>query len=215
MRRYLPFKELCGALFGIFFLAFSQGAMAQAVCPPLESRFGNRDYLHPDNQRYVRTVENAHFNDNVRQLKGGARPSGSLVGDLQYTLNWFPNHHAALDTLVRLAVRERTPTPNGAVAIDCRFEYARRINPRDGMVDVIHAQYRQQIGDARKAKELLERAVSVEPNNANLRYNAGLTYYRLRDFENARENAKIAYALGFPLPGLRNMLSRSGYPLDN
>ena len=118
--------------FSILFVAVltASPSLADIVCPPLESRYGNRDYLNPRNKDYVRTVENAHFNEDVRQLRGGARPSGSLVGDLEYTLNWFPNHHQALDTLVRLAIREQNPIPLGATHIECRFQWATRANPR-------------------------------------------------------------------------------------
>ena len=180
----------------------------------MQSRFGNRDYLDPKNKAYINTVENAHFNEDVRQLRGGARPSGSLVGDLEYTLNWFPNHHQALDTLVRLAIREQSPSPLGARHIECRFQWAKQANPRDGMVAFIQARYRYELGDYEQTEKLLKQAARLSPQDANVQYNIGLIYFRMEDYEAARSHARSAYNLGFPLTGLRKMLHDAGFSLN-
>ena len=49
---------------------------------------------------------------------------------------------------------------------------------------------------------------SAEINNA-----LGFAYLNSADHEKAREHARKAYALGFPLPGLRDQLAAAGYPL--
>ena len=41
-------------------------------------------------------------------------------------------------------------------------------------------------------------------------YNLGLVYVRKKDFDRAREAAKLAYGLGIPLPGLKNKLAAAG-----
>lgn len=186
------------------------------VCPPRESRYKPRDYLNPeDRKRYLRAVESHHFDNNVRSLKGGARGvTSTLIGDLEYTLNWFPNHHQALETLTRLALRENNPRPlNATMRIECRFQAGMRINPRDGMVPMLYGSYLQRVGKNQEARGYLERAVELLPNDANVRYNVGLLLVRMGDPQGAVEHAKRAYALGFPLPGLRNMLERAGYSL--
>jgi tetratricopeptide (TPR) repeat protein len=43
----------------------------------------------------------------------------------------------------------------------------------------------------------------------NLNYNLGLAYFDLGDYDKALEQAKTAYSLGFPLPGLRDKLKRA------
>jgi tetratricopeptide (TPR) repeat protein len=179
----------------------------------LQSRHGNNDYLDSKNQRDLRLVEKYHFNEDTRQLRGATNPTGSLVGDLEYTLNWFPNHHTALDALVRLAIREKGPRPLGATNIECRFEWAREVNPRDGMVAFIEAQYRYEIGEYEQAKDLLRKAANLAGKNANVIYNVGLLYFRMGEYEKARTHAQSAYKLGFPLPGLREMLSDVGHPI--
>jgi tetratricopeptide (TPR) repeat protein len=44
-------------------------------------------------------------------------------------------------------------------------------------------------------------------------YLLGLLFADLLDFEAAREHARKAYELGYPLPGLRDRLAKAGYPL--
>lgn len=202
-------------IFSAFFLIVSENLHSNTFCEPLVSQYGNNDYLDTNNKRDLKLVEDFHFNEKVRQLQGGARPSGSLVGDLEYTLNWFPNHHMALDTLVRLAIREKNPTPLGAKKnIECRFVYAKNVNPEDGMVPFIEARYRYETGDFDKARKLLHLAANLASNDANVLYNVGLLYFRMNDYESAVKNARSAYKLGFPLPGLRDMLKEAGHPIN-
>mgnify|MGYP002620391300 FL=1 len=200
----------------LLLLVFQATVFAQPVCPPLDGRNWNNDYRDPSQTGHLRVVERFHFNDNVRTLRGSARGSaGTLRGDLDYVLNHFPNHHPALDALVRLALRERNPEPLGMVHIDCRFQQARRVVPNDGMVPMLQAQYYMQSGRQREVVALLELATGLSPHDANVHYNAGLLYFRLNAFEKAREHGRRAYEMGFPLPGLRSMLARAGYPLND
>lgn len=201
-------------LFSLFIT--TKNLIGAELCPPHESKYGNRDYLNLNqkNQDYVKTVENAHFNEDVRQLRGGARPSGSLIGDLEYTLNWFPNHHSALDALARLAIKEKSPMPFGGEHVGCRFQWAKNVNPDDGMVYFIEARYHYELGNHQQSTKLLDQASRLDPKNANTQYNIGLLYFRMKDYEAAREHARLAYKLGFPLGGLRNMLKDAGHPLN-
>jgi tetratricopeptide (TPR) repeat protein len=47
-------------------------------------------------------------------------------------------------------------------------------------------------------------------DDLNVHYNLGLAYFELKDYDQALEHAKRAYALGHPLPGLRDKLKRAG-----
>lgn len=211
------FKLLQAILLALAFSALAESAVAQPIaCPPISGQNLNKDYRDPANRSHLNMVERFHFNEEVRSLRGSARGvRGTLRGDLDYVLNHFPNHHHALDTLVRLALRERSTEPLGVMNIECRFSHARRVAPNDGMVPLLQAQYYQQIGRTRDLPELLELATSLSPYDANVHYNAGLLYFRLNNFEKARVHAREAYARGFPLPGLRNMLARAGHPLGD
>ncbi len=214
---------VAGRSLGLFFAllvlwAFPLVGAAQqgVVCPPLERRYGPHDYLNPSaRKRFLRAVEDNHFTDRVRAMNPRG-DTGSLIGDIQYTLNWFPNHHEALDLFARLAVRERNPQPLGASAhIDCRFQWARQVNPRDEMVPMIHGLYFHRIGRSSDAIKQFEQAVELGPQNATVRYNYGLVLVEAKRFEEAREQARAAYRLGFPLPGLRDQLRRAGHPLGD
>ena len=50
----------------------------------------------------------------------------------------------------------------------------------------------------------------TEGKSAEIHYNLGLIYLELGDADRALEQAHAAYALGYPLPGLRNRLQRMG-----
>lgn len=209
LRRLLMFSFLaCG-------LMASGATFSVEGCPNLSDTRQN-DYRDPSKSRYLRTVERAHFDENVRTLRSGARgsPASNIRGDLEYTLNWFPNHHGALETLMRYVQREGSPTPRGAVHIECRFRLARQVAPGDGIVPMLHGQYLYQTGQLERAKLSLAEAADLEPANANIHYNAGLLYFRMNDHQAALTHARRAYELGFPLPGLRNLLERAGYSIQ-
>jgi tetratricopeptide (TPR) repeat protein len=55
---------------------------------------------------------------------------------------------------------------------------------------------------------------AVAGSSAELHYTLGLVLVDLREFEAARQEARLAYELGYPLPGLRRKLDAAGYPLD-
>lgn len=172
------------------------------------------DYLDSQHNRVrdLRMVERVHFTEDVQSLRRGA--TGSIAGDLEYVLNWFPNHHGALDTFSRLAVREGTDKPRRATwPIDCRFQWAAKVNPRDPRIPLIQGIHHYRLSEYGVARTHLERAVQMAPNDAEIQYSLGLVLFRLGDHQTARDHARRAYSLGYPLPGLKNMLAESGYPL--
>jgi len=60
---------------------------------------------------------------------------------------------------------------------------------------------------------LLQGVETVGDGSAELHYALGLSYANTKEYERAVEHARKAYALGYPLPGLRNLLARAGYKL--
>jgi Flp pilus assembly protein TadD len=57
---------------------------------------------------------------------------------------------------------------------------------------------------------LLNEADALKPDDGNIKYNLGLVYFELRDYDQARVHARQAAELGFPLTGLRQKLEKSG-----
>ena len=176
---------------------------------PFVNHFGPFDYrtaTAADKQ----IVESFHFKPEIEQLKMGYG-TGYLIGDISYTLHVFPNHPRALMAMARLALREKTSKPKLAkYSVDCYFDRAMRFRPDDFNVYLVYGIYLMDAGKPQDAAQQLERAVELNKESANAHYNLGLAYFTLKDYEKSLAHAQQAYALGFPLPGLRNKLEKAG-----
>lgn len=183
--------------------------MESAGCGELANAFGPYDYRSAADRMNLPIVENNHFTPKVESLTGGI--TGSLGGDIDYTLRAFPNHLRALAAMGRLAIRDKTSRPTGAhYSVECYFERALRFRPSDGLVYMVYGDYIAKLGNVDKSLELMKKAVELAPNDATANYNLGLMYLRKKDYGQAKTYATKAYALGFPLPGLRNKLMEAG-----
>ena len=185
------------------------GQAASFECGSLQNHYGPFDYrtATPDIRALV---ERAHFTPRVERLIGGMT-SATAGGDMGYTLRVFPNHHRALMAAMKLAEKEKTDKPRDlGYSVACYFDRAERFKPDDAMVKTIHGIYLIRSGKPQAGKEKLEAALSLAEDNANIYYNLGLAYFALRQFDKSLESAHRAYALGFPLPGLRNKLKHAG-----
>jgi hypothetical protein len=49
-----------------------------------------------------------------------------------------------------------------------------------------------------------------EPTNVQIKYNLSLLLVELKEYREANEYAQELYARGFPLPGLKNKLTKAG-----
>ncbi|MBN9132056.1 MAG: tetratricopeptide repeat protein [Nitrosospira multiformis] len=180
-------------------------AASSAYCGELTS---GHDYISGD-KHLLGLVEQAHFTSNIENLRHGN--SGSLGGELSYTLMMFPNHHRALAAFGKLSLREKTLKPVGAkYSVGCFFDRAIRFKPNDAIVRMVYGNYLLKAGKADEATEQLRIAVGLEPENPTINYNLGLLYLKQKDYEQAKTYAKKAYELEFPLPGLKNQLKQAG-----
>lgn len=184
-------------------------AHAGRDCPPFNNTITGGDYTNPEHRQKLDVVERFHFTPQVERLEKGQ--SGYLGDDLSYTLDHFANHHRALTSLARLALREKTSRPKGAkYSIECYFDRAIRFRPDDARVRAILGGYLLALGQEDAALTQLEEAARLEPRNVMNQYNLGLLYVRKKNFDKAREAARLAYELGIPLPGLKNKLIAAG-----
>ncbi len=194
---------------------FSSGQAAN-YCGELTATHGPFDYMDSANRTAIGSspamldlVERAHFTPSVEQLIKGN--TGALGGDLNYTLMMFPNHHRALISIGKLALRDKNIKPYGMqYSIDCFFDRAIRFKPNDAMVRMIYGLYLSKSGKLDDAIFQSSESVRLQPENANFNYNLGLLYAKMKDYENAKKYAKNAYRLGFPLEGLKNTLTAAG-----
>lgn len=168
------------------------------------------DYNNSDDRQYMLPkVEMAHFTPNVENLRHGN--SGTLGGELNYTLMMFPNHHRALAAFGKLSLKEKKLKPVGSkYSVGCFFDRAIRFKPNDAMVRMVYGNYLQNAGKPDKAIEQLKIAVDLQPEDPAINYNIGLLYMQKKDYEQAKTHARKAYELGFPLPGLKNQLIKAG-----
>jgi tetratricopeptide (TPR) repeat protein len=143
----------------------------------------------------------------VEQLNKG-NSSVHIDGDLDYTLRAFPNHHKALVSLVRYYLQgERdysVPPP------ECYLQRALKFRPQDGVVWMVYGVYLHRLGRYQTALDYYKKAVELMPQSSEAHYDLGLLYIDLKQYDQAIEHAHKAYALGFPLPGLRNQLKKAG-----
>lgn len=191
-------------------MAAAQAAGATNYCGALTNGYGPFDYRtraeHADN---FYLVEMAHFTPEVESGSNGS--TGQLGGDLDYTLRAIPNHHRALATMARVAVRTKSVhLPGAKYPVECYFERAMRFTPNDGGVRAEFGNYMFALGKSDKAFAAFREAAEMEPENAAINYNLGLAYFQKKNYTESLAFAKKAYALGFPLPGLKNKLVAAG-----
>jgi tetratricopeptide (TPR) repeat protein len=189
-------------------------AMAdETQCGILRNAFGPFDYrtAKPSD---LQIVEDYHFTRDVETLRHGI--SGTLAGELDYTLRAFPNHHRALASIMNLQFKLKSDHPYGARwAIPCYFDRALRFSPDDAAVHTIFAVYLLRLDKAREAIGEFQNALSLGDDSGNLHYNLGLAYFNLKEYDKAAEEAKKAYERGFTLPGLKDKLRKiSKWPSD-
>lgn len=184
-------------------------AALAADCPPYAKTASGGDYFDPAQARALAVVENYHFSPQVEALRGGQ--SGRLGADIGYTLEHFPNHPRALAAMARLALRLKLAhAPGARFRVECYFQRALAFVPEDGAARALFGAYLLSLRRNEEAVEQLTAAVAAQPGHAAAWYNLGLAQVRLKAYPAALEAAHKAYAMGFPLPGLRRQLQAAG-----
>ena len=180
-----------------------------AACPPYVKGTTGGDYTSAEDRKDLSVVEQFHFSRAVETLTQGI--SGSLGGDISYTLEHFPNHHRALASMAKLGLRLKSAQPHGArYTVSCYFERAIAFAPHDVTARMVYGSYLLATGQDAMALEQLDAASRLAPEQATIQYNLGLMYVKKKEYEKASAHAQKAYALGFPLPGLKNKLKAAG-----
>ena len=184
-------------------------AAPKRLCGQIANSFGPFDYNDPGNVQNIAMVEPHHFPEEVELgIRGATGPLGS---DIDYTLRAIPNHPRALATMARVGVRDKvTQLPGAQFPVECYFVRAMEFQPADPAVRATYATYLMALGKLDMARDQLREAVALAPEDPTYNYNLGLVYYKTKQFKEANEYAHKAYALGFPLPGLKQLLVTAG-----
>lgn len=192
----------------ILFLSHVKAEVSDFTCGPLQNAYGPYDYRSDMDKLAI--VEGAHFTPEVANLVRG-NTAASPGGDIDYTLRAFPNHHAALMSMVRLGDKEKKAKPSGSrYTVECWLYRAVRFRDNDATVKMIYATYLAKKGSNAEALKQLNDAVQLGEDSATLQYNIGLVYFNLGKYDEALKHAHVAYQAGFPLPGLRDKLKKAG-----
>jgi serine/threonine-protein kinase len=109
------------------------------------------------------------------------------LGEAQY---WVPGKRAAATAAYGHAM--------------LRAQEALAVNPRDSRALGYLGYYQASVGDERAALATLQRALSLDPDNPELRLNAALTYNKLGREDQALDWLTKALAAGLPPPVLRD-----------
>ena len=96
-------------------------------------------------------------------------------------------------------------------ATECFLYWANRFAPDDAQVATIGAMYLWRKKRYALAESWFVRALQTSPDSVDAQYNLGLLYFEMGRFDEANRHAQAAYALGYPLPGLRRKLEQSGH----
>lgn len=176
--------------------------------------YGPYDYIRSPRPR-IGVVEKFHFTSAVERLIKGE--SGKLHGDIDYTLRAVPNHHRALFAVSKLYLRDTAGSTKldkmhaesaqrGISPPECYFQRGKVFAPEDGMISGIYGIYLHKMGRHDEALREYRIAEKAHPNHAEIRYNMGLLFFDMKRYNEAREYADRARALGYPLRGLRDKL---------
>lgn len=191
-------------------VAFVRGLVAAlAFAGPLPDALAQapRDYYHvlATEPGILQIMQDLHIRLGEQSLR--ARHYDGTYREAQFVLNLFPNHPRALVLMSQACDQGLYPR----CALDEVFQKAIAINPKVAAtysIQGISLQWRRRYPDAIQS---FNQALELDPNSMNAHYNLALAYIETKDYARANEHAQRAYALGAPLPGLKNRLERLGY----
>jgi hypothetical protein len=153
-------------------------------------------------------VETYHYHAAIQRLEGH-RPA--IGQDLDYTLRAIPNHPGALRTVSRFSfIVASQLIPGTRRTVECYFARAIEQAPDDPVPHMIYGVHLLKLNKVQAAISELKRATELGSQDPNIDYNLGLAYVDLRQYDMAKEHAKRAYDHDFPLPGLRDKLTKAG-----
>jgi tetratricopeptide (TPR) repeat protein len=125
--------------------------------------------------------------------------------NIRFILGYFPNHPAALNLLTQYSLRARKYD-----FADKYFSRAFKFFPNSASTHGIYGVYLHRQGKLQDAIAHYHKAISLQKDYSEAYYNLGLALLDQRKAKEANKAAQKAYALGYPLPGLREQLKEQG-----
>ena len=168
-------------------------------------------------------VERAHFNEHFEAYRLGKvkfqkkydRNIETPAAGFGYTLWAFPNHYRALVAIEDLSFRQKSDKLDGLpLRVHCYFQRAVKFVPEDGLSRALYGYYYARRKSASEAEQQLAKAIEYQADDVNVLNYVATAYLEVGNTDQAVENAKKAYALGYPFPGLRNRIEKAGGKFD-
>lgn len=174
--------------------ALIQGAAAQGPV---------RDYYqagaNTSGAQMLRNLDQNHYRGAARQLE--LRRYESAISDLEFMLNYVPNHPQALAGIAQVSVGLKRPD-----LADQYFKNAIRLYPEHDETFVIYGVFLHRLGRMNAAITQYKKALDINPNSVVGHYNLGLAYVDTKAYSEANIHAQHAYRGGMTLPGLKRQL---------
>jgi tetratricopeptide (TPR) repeat protein len=170
----------------------------------------NLDYYNPgtgsdEATALFKNVHSYHLQPGIDALNKGNWKAAH--DNFEFILNYYPNSPQALNGMSELCViKWKSPLCDA----DTWFDRAIARNDSVATTWVLYGIHLQRKKLPREAVQQFERAITLDPGSINAHYNLGLAYFDLKDYDKANQEAQKSYALGAPLPGLRDKLVRVG-----
>jgi Tfp pilus assembly protein PilF len=164
----------------------------------------DNDYYTTADTTLLRTVERYHVLPAEEKIR--TKFYSAARSDIDFVLRYFPNHPKGLLLMAQLCTDHAMPH----CELDSVFEKAIALNPNVAGTYVTQGVYLHRVKRYREAIASYQRALAIDPDSINGHYNLALAYLETKQYDLANEEAQRAYALGAPLPGLRDRLKQSG-----
>jgi len=171
-----------------------------------------QDYRNRNNTPYLRGraegIERAHLS-RAREGLDSNYAQRPVRKNIDFALRHWPNFHPAIELLIRYD--SLGGKAHDLPLTECYLAWAATFAPDDVVVYQYGAYFFWKLaGDEATAESWFRQALFIAPQSAESHYNLGLLLFAMGRFDESREQAREAYALNYPLPGLRRKLERAG-----
>jgi Tfp pilus assembly protein PilF len=155
----------------------------------------NQDYFtaqaYPEVKTLLYLVEAYHLNKRVTSDFVAGRYS-SVLPELEYTLDKFPNHPNALQLLTALAkLINKTSLPMAY------FRKALQLYPQYALTHAQYGAFLVDVGLTREGIDSLKHAIEMDPKLISAHVMLARAYYRTGQAELARQSTERARELGY------------------
>jgi len=171
------------------------------IVPCVAQRPINQDYFTAnDSPEIKQLLESVDFHHTRKAeewlLKGEMQYIHYALGELEYTLDTFPNHPRALQIIGAYGKIKKVPQ----IAVPF-YEKALRLYPQYALTHAQYGGYLVDVGETEEGIVRLKKAIEIDPRLAMAYDGLYKAYTKIGNLEMARETAERAKELGIKIKG--------------